>query len=230
MRNLIQIAAGDRFGRLTAVRPMPKAAGARQLWLMWCDCGAEKSVDQRQLAGGKTKSCGCLHREGSRARAASLIEENTRHGMYATPEYRAWGDMLNRCRNPKHRCYAYYGGRGITVCARWLKSDAFLADMGPRPSPKHSLERIDNSKGYSPENCRWATRAVQANNTRKVRQITAFGRTQSIAAWAREGGIPAPAITWRLDNGWPPDEAVALPSAPASVRGTRHHPGRASTS
>lgn len=134
------------------------------------------------------------------------------HGESRSVEYGIWQGMLERCYRPGSQAYANYGGRGITVCDRWRSSfEAFLADMGRRPSPDHSVDRKDNDGPYSPDNCRWATQVEQANNTRANHLVTAHGRTQTIAQWARELGIGWNAIGERLKAGWSPEEAVSTP-------------------
>ena len=134
---------------------------------------------------------------------------NYRHGMARCPEHRSWMALRNRCNCPTNSRYSRYGGRGITVCERWNDFTAFYADMGPRPSPKHSIERIDNDGSYSPENCRWATAAEQSYNRRNKTFITAMGRTMRLCEWARELGTNASTIRNRLLRGWSPDRAVS---------------------
>jgi len=148
---------------------------------------------------------------------ASVIMSKT-HGMSGTPEYRAWATMRQRCNSLTHPEYRYYGGRGITVCESWDDSfEAFFCAMGRRPTSKHSLDRIDNFKGYSPTNCRWATRLEQANNTRFNRRIEYDGRSQTLAEWSRETGIPSHTIISRLDRGkWSVSRAPSTPSRKAS--------------
>lgn len=109
--------------------------------------------------------------------------------------------MKSRCLSADHASYADYGGRGITVCTRWLSFENFLSDMGHRPSTAHSLERKDNTKGYDPSNCVWATAKQQARNRRNNRLLTFSGRTQTLAAWAEETGIPYQTIYSRLHRG-----------------------------
>jgi hypothetical protein len=120
--------------------------------------------------------------------------------------------MVKRCTNENSRDYRRYGARGITLDARWLKFENFFADMGERPTDRHTLERKDNSKGYSPENCVWATRKEQANNTRRNRTLTFGGKTQTIAQWAGQLGLPEKLISTRLRRGWSEQAALTLPA------------------
>lgn len=126
----------------------------------------------------------------------------TKHGGYSTPEYTAWAHMVQRCTNPASPSYANYGGRGITLEPRWLDFREFLKDLGPRPSALHSIERKDNEKGYSPDNCRWATQAEQQRNKRNNRRITWNGRTQVLEDWIKELGFRKSTLTMRLRRGW----------------------------
>lgn len=131
--------------------------------------------------------------------------------MTRPPEYNAWHQMISRCRNPNKPRYRDYGARGIDVCERWLSFVAFIEDMGPRPGPDYSLDRIDNDKGYEPGNCRWATRIEQGSNKRNNHLLTHDGRTQSRAAWARETGLCQETIKRRLIRGWTVTEALTTP-------------------
>lgn len=155
---------GQRFGRLVVLRYAGKNRSKHCLWECVCDCGSHKTVETSSLNCGHTKSCGCIHRE--LAERKNLSHGHNRVGR-RTPEYRSWVGMIQRCTNPKAENYARYGGRGVTVCERWHDFTNFLADMGPKPSPKHTIDRIDNEKGYEPGNCRWATVTEQNRNQRR---------------------------------------------------------------
>lgn len=147
------------------------------------------------------------------------------HGLSRTPEYSAWQQMRLRCTKPEHRAFPDYGGRGITVCDQWMNSvEAFFADMGPKPSPKHELDRIDNNKGYSPENCRWVLRTVNCRNRRSNRQITYRGQTKTIAEWSDDLSIPRDTIAKRLSSGWSAEKALSTPVRSKSANGEAKSP------
>lgn len=132
--------------------------------------------------------------------------------MKLAPEYYAWRDIRLRCTSSTHKNFPRYGGRGIYVCNRWLDSYSnFLADMGGRPSPLHSIDRINNDGPYSPENCRWATRAEQTRNRSSNRLMTLNGRTQCIVQWAEELGIKANTLNSRIVMGWSDEKTLTTP-------------------
>ena len=144
-------------------------------------------------------SCGCLQKEISTAR---VVKYNTKHGRHRTPEYNSWQGMKARCYTKTNPKYKDYGARGIKVCDRWLNSfENFLADMGEKPSPKHSIDRIDVNGDYCPENCRWATIEEQQNNMRKSLRITHNGRTQTITQWCEELNVSCSKALHRYHRG-----------------------------
>lgn len=139
--------------------------------------------------------------------------------MTQTPEYATWRRMKTRCYNPRFEGFQNYGGRGIKVCDRWRNSFAnFIADMGPKPSPKHSIDRIDNDGNYTPTNCRWATRELQSNNRQVNHYLTHNGKTRGISAWARDLGCSPNAITMRLARGWSDEMALTIPINKSEAR------------
>lgn len=202
--------AGKKFGRWTVL----SQGSAPLLWLCRCDCPAatEKQVNKKNLKAGKSTSCGCLQKELVATLATRRKPAARNHGKTKTPEYAVWAAMKHRCMNENYFCYDDYGGRGIKVCDRWMDSFlAFLEDMGRRPSPDHSIDRIDNDGDYTPENCRWATDTEQNRNSRRTRDVTWNGKTQCLAAWAEETGIPYNVIGCRLDMGWDIERALTEP-------------------
>lgn len=134
------------------------------------------------------------------------------HGRHRTPEHRVWANAKYRCDNPRSRQWANYGGRGIRMCERWRESfEAFLLDVGPRPSGGHSLDRIDNSGNYEPGNVRWATATEQRNNTRCNRPMTLGGVTRNLAEWAKAVGIKRSTLDMRVRSGWRDEAALSIP-------------------
>lgn len=137
-----------------------------------------------------------------------------KHGMHGTPEYKTWAAIIQRCNNPKNPKYSYYGGKGITVCKRWLTFENFLTDIGLRPSVQHTIDRFPNGEGnYEPKNCRWATKKQQAQNRHNVHQITFNGETHCIAEWTRKLNLSKDLIRRRLFMlGWSIERALTTPS------------------
>jgi hypothetical protein len=204
---------GQVFGRLTAETYLPGSRNSRRAqWQCRCECGASTSVDTHGLRSGHTQSCGCLHQETVRI-------TNKTHGRTQTIEYRSWAHAKERCMNPNAKSYARYGGRGITMCRRWRNSfEAFFADMGPKPSPKHSLDRINNDGPYSPKNCRWATQLQQARNTSQNAVYKINGKILCGTEAAEELGLNADTVKNRRNLGWSDAKIAATPLTVVKVR------------
>lgn len=203
---------GQKFNSLTAVRWLRNTRYGAE-WLCLCDCGTEREVRASNLRSGAVKSCGCKMR-------SRLRELRTTHGMSRTPEWNSWEAMLKRCRESAHKHFHRYGGRGISVCDRWLSFENFYADMGPRPSPQHSIDRIDNDGNYEPANCRWATAVDQQNNRSTNIVLSLNGRSQSVALWARELGIPENTLRARVRHGWADEDVLLRPVTKRADPGT----------
>lgn len=177
---------GKKFGRLTVLKPgrlyvSPKGV-KMTLWACKCDCGTEKDFFRSSLVSGNSTSCGCYNKE--------II---TKHGQWGHPLFGILEGMIQRCHNPNLLSYPNYGGRGIKVCDEWRKDPVkFFEYVGPRPSKKHSIDRIDNNGNYEPGNVRWADAETQINNTSVVKLVTVGYKTLSLSGWGRFLGI-APA-------------------------------------
>jgi hypothetical protein len=200
---------GGKFGRWTVTAYSHKSTdakgGAIHHWRCVCDCGTVRVVRAGGLIYGTSKSCGCLQKQNASA-------SNAKHYLSRSREYRIWTGMKSRCYSKSRNCYANYGARGIKVCERWLNSfENFLADMGPRPSPKHSIDRIDNDGDYSPSNCRWATPKQQLRNTRTNRILVFRGKSLSVAQWAEDTGLSTNTLHERLLRGWSVEKTLTHP-------------------
>lgn len=211
---------GQRFGKLVVVRRNGSDNKGGAMWLCNCDCGNKKTVRSHDLTSGKTRGCGCLQREYV-----------TKHGCAkrsgTTPEYKTWKSIRGRCLNPNKDSFKYYGGRGIFICDRWKDSfDNFLSDMGYKPGPQYSIERINNNGPYSPDNCRWATSSEQSNNTRQNHLLTINGDTHTLTEWARIKGIKPVTLLSRLRNGWMPYDAIMTPTIKTTAWRKRGKDGR----
>lgn len=185
--------AGKRFGRLLVIQRERIANSRNAMWRCRCDCG-EFTVAAAGNIGKTTFSCGCLAKET----ACALLTGNTyqrTHNMGDSVEYRIWTKMKLRCHDPNNSRYAGWGGRGIKVCKRWRDSfENFFADMGRRPSKRHSLDRIDNDGDYKPSNCRWALPGQQARNSRFARWIEIDGIRLCVTDWCKFMRVPKDAV------------------------------------
>lgn len=206
-RNPIPI--GVKFGRLTILENGIKVPGSTfRKCRAICECGNETTAFEISVRHGHTRSCGCLQREYSRTGDGPLRHGHAKVGRHSGT-YRAWSNMLTRCHNPKNKRWSRYGGRGISVCSAWHKFEAFLADMGPRPGPEYSIDRIDNDGHYEPGNCRWAIRRVQSENTSQVILVTVDGEQMGFTAACTAIGISAGAIlNWMKRYGITRQEAL----------------------
>jgi hypothetical protein len=187
---------GNRFGKLTVL----KHTGffkSHAVWLCRCDCGKEQTVVGYHLRRGDTKTCGCTHPRQTHGLSKSRL-----------PEYSVWRNMRQRCRNANNFDYHNYGSRGIDVCKRWEDFGDFLSDMGPRPSPKHQIDRIDNNRGYEPENCRWVVCKKNNRNRNNNRLVSYRGETRCVTEWAEIVGLSAGTLWNRLKRGWPVERAL----------------------
>lgn len=186
---------GKKYGRLTVLSKLPYEKQTR--YLCRCDCGTEKVFQGANIRNGVSLSCGCLRRE----KTAEYNSKTKRtHNMSKTREYKIWAGMIARCSVDHPRNSAHYGS-GIKVCSRWMVFENFIADMGARPSSRHSIDRIDNKGNYEPGNCRWATSSTQTRNTRYNIYVEHNGQTKILADWADEFGISRATIYWRYRKG-----------------------------
>jgi hypothetical protein len=184
------------------IERLEQVKGRCYLFLCRCECGKEKTVHSANLYNQSTRSCGCLHTEIN-----SSI--HTTHGGKRSAEYRIWCGLKYRCNQPHSPAYKNYGARGIKVCPAWDASfAAFFHDMGLRPTSKHTLDRIDNERGYEAANCRWATRKEQADNTRRSRFLEFCGETKTMGEWCSELGLNRATLWKRLERGWSDEMAL----------------------
>jgi hypothetical protein len=203
---------GETYGFLQAIEFRGKTKWNQAIWLFRCladGCGKEIEIPACQARSGNNKSCGCVT---NKLKSAS----KTKHGTANSSVYGSYRAMLHRCYNTENAMYHRYGGRGIAVCDRWLGDQGpanFLADMGEKPSPQHTIERINNDGDYSLDNCRWATRAEQADNRCTTKHVAVEGRALSQSAWDRSLGNGLNIVGDRIRRGWTHDEAVTTPVA-----------------
>jgi len=194
---------------LVALYPTGERRGGHVVWHCRCDCGDEVDARGNNLTSGRTTSCGCYNRE-------RVAEAHTVHGMarYGKqhPVYDAWTHMIQRCENPNDPAYKNYGARGITVCEEWHDAKAFIEwALAHGWQEGLSIDRIDNDKGYSPDNCRWATWKEQQRNKRNNHLITFNRKTQTLAEWAEEVGVKRHVLNNRINVlHWPIERALSI--------------------
>ena len=207
MAGRVKDITGFVAGYLTAIRFHGCMRG-KAYWEFQCQCGKivvkEGSDITKQQKKGIVSSCGCMRR-------ATIGKKSTKHGMCTHPAYAVWRSMNDRCRLPTHQAWRNYGARGITVCERWQERfDNFWEDMGDTYQRGYCLERLDNSKGYSPENCAWRTHRQQSNNTRNTRFVDTPNGRMSASEAADFYGVKRTTFLYRLDHGKTVLEALGL--------------------
>lgn len=197
--------SGNKYGRLTAIKYAGKSKGKQTMWECLCDCGNIVIVEQQNLVGGHTKSCGCFNAE-------EIAKRNRTHGDTKTRIYRIWHDMMYRCYSEKHDSYYLYGGKGITVCKPWHNYNNFKKwALENGYSDDLSIDRIDGEKNYEPSNCRWATLIEQANNTNRNRIFEINGKRDTLANWCRAYNMSYSTVFGRIYDGWNIIDALTRP-------------------
>lgn len=196
MKHNIKNLTGLKFGKLSVIEYAGTNSRRQATWLCLCECGKQKIAVGTYLRRSQTASCGC-----------KISQSRKRHGMTKTGAWNSWRAMMKRCYQTSHTFYNLYGGAGITVCDRWHVFENFYADMGERPE-NMTIDRIDTSGCYSPENCRWATMVEQAGNKRNSRLIYVDGERKTARQWSLSSGTPCTTIEWRFKSGWEPHEVV----------------------
>lgn len=204
----IQDLTGRKFNRLLVIEYKGRNKHNKPIWLCRCDCGNEKDILGERLTSKikSVKSCGCFG-----------VESRFKHHKANTSIYHLWAGMIQRCTNIKNNRYKDYGGRGITVCDKWLTFEGFYEDMGDRPKDK-SLDRIDNNKGYCKDNCKWSTNKEQSNNTRINHYLTYKNKTQTTQQWSEELGIKLCTLQARVNRNWSAERALGEVVAPYEKR------------
>jgi hypothetical protein len=201
---------GNKYGKLSVIElDLKKSTKERKFWICICDCGTTTSVNTDNLAGGRTRSCGCLKIENQLTQA----KKRKKWGKELLPTRHVWQLMLRRCYNSNDGVFKYYGERGISVCKRWHNFENFLKDMGVKPKGL-SLERKDVNGNYCPENCCWATTTEQTRNRRNTKWITIKGQTKCAAEWCEIYNCTQNLFSSRLSRGWDPLKALTTPPRP----------------
>lgn len=192
---------GQRFGKLTVIARGENSKNGKSRWVCNCDCGKrkEKPVSVYDLVSGKVQSCGCLYKDSNKGRVT--------HGKTGSRLYRIWSSMKQRCKYPKHTEFSNYGGKGVSVCDEWQDFQTFQEwAMTNGYSDGLTIDRIDNGKGYAPDNCRWATMKEQQNNRSNNFRISIGGEEKTLSEWSETTGIPRATLGWRIKNHWAENE------------------------
>lgn len=200
---------GDKLGTLIFLNDVFLGTKRRKANFL-CSCGREFVADVNAVSTENTRSCGCMYKSTTGSKYPKV-----RNGLknIFPKEYIVWKAMKARCSNPKRMGYAEYGGRGISVSDGWAASfETFISEMGPKPSPLHTIERVDNSKGYAKENCRWATRKEQVRNRRNTLKVEFKGQKVVLAALCEELRLSPKMVRNRLNLGWDLEKALFTPS------------------
>lgn len=184
---------GNKYNSLLVLGIGSRSNDNRIRWRCQCDCGNETLVLTSHLKNGNTKSCGCLQKK-------IVSDMFLKHGHSNDSTYKSWQAMKNRCTNSTTPDYKYYGGRGIILDNSWYNFQNFLKDMGEKPSLQHTIERIDNNKGYNKQNCKWATRLEQAQNTSFNRRFIFNGEDLTMSEIARRTNIPYDTLRHRINS------------------------------
>lgn len=202
---------GQRFNRMLVISRADSDKNGNARWNCVCDCGEERTVHSQSLRNGSTQSCGCLNKDS----------RPVKHGASGEPVYKAWHGMIQRCTNKGHHKWHRYGGRGITVCERWLKFENFIEDMGTRPVGM-SVDREDNNGNYEPGNCRWATPLQQGSNRSTNVYVLIDDELLTLSSAARRFGIHKSTVMNRIRSGWEPLKAVTTPVKKGNENATTH--------
>lgn len=208
---------GQKFGRLTVLHADGRIR-SEVAWVCRCECGAVVRTTKNHMSSGNTQSCGCLAKENSSARAVVHGRYKAPSGSYKVAAFACWKAILKRCLDEQSEDWPRYGGVGITVCEQWMSFENFLADMGDRPSKKHTVDRIDGTKGYEPGNCRWATRRQQSDNRTVTVWVEHDGQKRSIREWSELTGLNYATIKSRIASGWDVGRALTEPTHPNGRR------------
>ncbi len=192
------------YGKLTVLEEVSELryGKKRKVFKCLCACGNHATPLVESVKSGNTQSCGC----------GNARHTKYKHGLVGTPEYQAWAGMVSRTTNPHNVRFARYGGRGIKICEQWRHSpETFYANMGPRPSPKHTIERVNNDGDYAPDNCIWALKSAQNRNHSGNHWVTFKGERLCLMDWALRTGINFGTLRGRLVRGWSVEMALTIP-------------------